>query len=208
MIYNLFFFHNVGSHSEKENNSIFEINNTDLAQQQKTCPEIGKIYEYIAKDRPESLKIHFSEKMYRDLHFFFITKEGILVRLDTRTFRQDIDLSKIFTQIIIPRNLRYDILVECHDKMFHPAKFITFKNVISRYYWPKVLTQVENFVDTCLVCQKALKQKSNRVPMNIFSRSTLFQTWAMDIKGSLIKSEGGNSYLTPSRVMTKTVICY
>ena len=74
------FFHNVGSHSEKENNFIFELNNTDLAHQQKTCPEIGKIYEYIAKDRPDSLKINFSEKMYRDLHFFFITKEGILVR--------------------------------------------------------------------------------------------------------------------------------
>ena len=70
----------------------------------------------------------------------------------------------------------------------------TFKKVSTRYWWPSMAKDVENYVKTCEKCQFRSRYQ-NEEPLQIPPVPTLFSKWGMDLVGPLPRSKSGFQYM-------------
>ncbi|XP_039862407.1 uncharacterized protein LOC120718122 [Simochromis diagramma] len=102
-------------------------------------------------------------------------------------------------RLVIPASCKSLILHLAHTLPWagHLGRQKTYLRVSSRFFWPSMYTDVQNYCRTCPVCQKTcLARKSDRAllqPLPIIS--TPFRRIAMDIVGPLVKSSRGHQYI-------------
>uniref|UniRef100_A0A3P9LR23 Gypsy retrotransposon integrase-like protein 1 n=1 Tax=Oryzias latipes TaxID=8090 RepID=A0A3P9LR23_ORYLA len=102
-------------------------------------------------------------------------------------------------RIVIPKNCRPLIMHLAHTIPWagHLGRHKTYMRVSSRFYWPSMYSDVQQFCATCPICQKtAISRKSDRAllqPLPIIP--TPFRRLAMDIVGPLVKSSQGHQYI-------------
>lgn len=65
-------------------------------------------------------------------------------------------------QLVLPPDLRAMTMESLHDNMGHMGVERTLELIQSRFYWPRMATDVENEVKTCshCVCRKALPERA------------------------------------------------
>lgn len=56
-------------------------------------------------------------------------------------------------RMVVPRALRREILVQCHERMGHMGIDKTHELIGRKYYWPKLYVEVTEYVNGCQVCQ-------------------------------------------------------
>ena len=67
------------------------------------------------------------------------------------------------TRLCIPKGpVRLQLLKDSHDCLFsgHPERDRTFLNLSKHFFWPRMSTDVKNFVRSCELCQR---NKSGRI---------------------------------------------
>lgn len=57
------------------------------------------------------------------------------------------------TRAIIPPSLRTKVLQHFHDEYSHPGKNKTIKLITRFYWWPKIIPDIKQYVDSCKACQ-------------------------------------------------------
>ena len=100
------------------------------------------------------------------------------------------------TKIFVPRDLRNEICHLAHDHPsaghFGQAKTL---DLVQRYYWwPGMRREIEQYVDTCLVCQQA-KYSRQKTPGLLQPLGIPEQPWtelSMDFITQLPKTKGGH----------------
>ena len=60
--------------------------------------------------------------------------------------------SKDFCALVIPKALRYTILVETHDKMGHQGNNRTYSLIKRQYYWKGMVKDVKDYIQRCPAC--------------------------------------------------------
>lgn len=101
--------------------------------------------------------------------------------------------------IVIPKELRPSILMECHDSKLagHLSCRKTLDRVRRRYYWPKMRFDVRNHVAKCDICM-GYKVPSLR-PAGLFGKALKIerpmQVLATDLQGPFPRSKSGYKYL-------------
>ncbi|KAI5618057.1 hypothetical protein C0J50_22646 [Silurus asotus] len=65
-------------------------------------------------------------------------------------------------QLVLPPELRAMTMESLHDNMGHMGIERTLDLILSRFYWPKMATDIENKIKTCsrCVCRKALPERA------------------------------------------------
>lgn len=102
-------------------------------------------------------------------------------------------------KLVVPKNHRYDIIKGSHNPPTagHVGVFKTFAKIAERYYWPKMRSDVSNFVrrcETCL-CHKVSQAKPKD---KMVSHPKVDRPWEMistDLVGPLPRSKRGNSFI-------------
>ncbi len=63
-------------------------------------------------------------------------------------------------QLVLPESLRSMVLTHLHDEMGHLGMDLTLDLARSRFYWPRMIVDVERKIRTCLrcVCHKSLPE--------------------------------------------------
>lgn len=93
---------------------------------------------------------------------------GIIYHLDAARSKnqqsQEIDFDKVHIQLCVPEKRRKSVLQACHDCMAGGGHFglkKTHHAIRDKYYWPKMFTQIETYVNPCDTCQrtKVLRNK-------------------------------------------------
>ena len=64
----------------------------------------------------------------------------------------------------------------------------TYHKLYEHYYWPKMLTSIQAYVQTCNICQRRGKPKRTE-PLNPIQVGELFDRWGMDIVGPFTETE-------------------
>ena len=82
-------------------------------------------------------------------------------------------------KLVIEPNKRPAILVSAHDEAGHHGDFATHAQIIDRFWWPDLTTDVAWFVKTCHLCQ--LRQTCNiLIPPVVTTPAPLFAKMYMD----------------------------
>lgn len=82
--------------------------------------------------------------------------------IDGVLYRKRRDNDKLFYQLVLPEELRAMVLQSLHDDMGHMGIERTFDLAWTRFYWPRMSTDLERKVKTCSRCvhHKALPEKA------------------------------------------------
>ena len=103
-------------------------------------------------------------------------------------------------RIILPQQLRDLILFEFHDSTHHGShlgRLATYQKIFQRFWWPSMRKDINNYVDSCVNCQKSKARHSRPYgllhPLPDVSR--FFQLVGMDFSGPLTKTLNDNRYL-------------
>lgn len=96
--------------------------------------------------------------------------------------------------VIPPVKERRRIVNACHDAVGHWGASATLERVRSRFWWPRIVKEVSDYVKSCHECQLCDNRKNtfcgNKQPVE-----KLFSTFSMDFAGPLPQSQHGNQYL-------------
>ena len=104
--------------------------------------------------------------------------------------------SKPHIQMLVPTDLRPEILKQLHDNAGHMGVRRTMEKVRQRFYWPGYEADVEHWVRDCELCQKRNQpQPLPRAPLGTIRASYPFEKISWDIMGPLPVTNKGNKYI-------------
>lgn len=92
------------------------------------------------------------------------------------------------------KDLRSEILEQCHEKLRYMGIDKTCDLVGRIYYWPGLYNEVTNYVQSCVVCQ-AQSRKQEMAPLEKTDvPNFLFEQIIMDVSGPYRKTCRENIY--------------
>jgi ribonuclease HI len=134
----------------------------------------------------------------------YIFEDGLVFYVDQK--RQDADMKRVY----VPEGSRYYLLKLAHDNPVfggHLGVKKTFRK-LSRFWWPQMHKQVEEYIKSCDICQRYKDPKG--LPhgyMHNIPVSRIFQHLHLDIIGPVRATDRGHLYIvTATDAFTKWVI--
>uniref|UniRef100_A0A672ZPR8 Gypsy retrotransposon integrase-like protein 1 n=1 Tax=Sphaeramia orbicularis TaxID=375764 RepID=A0A672ZPR8_9TELE len=118
----------------------------------------------------------------------FIVDNGVLYALSDDRKR-----------LVVPASCRTLVMHLGHTLPWagHLGRHKTYLRISSRFYWPSMYKDIQQYCATCPICQKTCTvRKSDRaflLPLPVIS--TPFRRIAMDIVGPLVRSSSGHQYI-------------
>ena len=149
-----------------------KITNEELIKQQRNDPGLQEIIDAAEQN----------------LHEKFIIEKNILYRTGRNGNNQ----------LVIPWTMVETILSLYHNQkmMTHPSRDRLFAMLKSRYFWPKMYNDVNNWVNACLVCRKAKPVKPTyHGLLQPIVTTRPFEIVGIDILGPLKDSVDGYKYV-------------
>jgi transposase InsO family protein len=107
---------------------------------------------------------------------------------------------QMIEQLVIPRNLRKEILYSCHEDLFsgHGGIKKTYERLRNRFYWDNMYKDTVEHVQSCLDCEmkKFPTNTGATVPVSLTHKpvSEPCQDWCVDLCGPFPLSRNGNLY--------------
>jgi hypothetical protein len=109
--------------------------------------------------------------------------------------------------LVIKTNEIESILHNIHNEPLggHLARDITYNKIASRYYWPRMYKTIENWIQTCDVCQRQGRPKPKE-PLHPILVGQPFDRVGIDYVGPLPRTTKGNRYIiVATEYLTKWV---
>lgn len=107
--------------------------------------------------------------------------------------------------LVIPDSMKEEILLCCHDDPLsggHLGFAKTFGKIKTRYFWPNMYSEIENYVKSCTNCQH--RKNVPKAPAGLLQPikvGTPFEKLGIDILGPFPKTKLGNTVIV-------TAMCY
>ncbi len=148
----------------------------ELATLQREDPVISNIIKLIQSQEPvpTSRKTESPEfqLMLREMSRFEL-KDDLLYR------RRQCDNRPVF-QLVLPHVLRSSVLTSLHNQMGHMGIERTLELVRSRFYWPKMVSDIETKIKNCERCVKRKSQPEKAAPLVNIHTSRPMELVCMD----------------------------
>jgi transposase InsO family protein len=132
-------------------------NDLDWVSIQQNDSEIGPWIKYVKTGIKPKKGILPTSPLYRQFDHL-ILKDGILFR----EVKNDGD--ETMKQLVLPTTYVKTVLQSLHNEMGHPGRDRTNSLVRGRFYWPRMTSDIENWVQHCDHCLER-KKESHRAPL-------------------------------------------
>ena len=157
-----------------------------LSDAQHADPSIHPVFDLLRKPKKkdQSLNLGEAKLLWREAKRLFIDKNEILCRK-----------SGPLKQIVLPKCYKGLIYQHLHQQMGHLGTERTFQLARKRVFWPRMHTDIEDFVRNkcrCVVQKKARIQPT--APLQSIHSSSPMELVAIDFL-HLEKSSGGHEYI-------------
>lgn len=99
-------------------------------------------------------------------------------------------------KLYVPSSLRKAIIEKSHDDLMagHGGQRATISRVQSEYWWPTMIIDMKNYVESCVVCQRRERPTEKTLGlMNSFIVEDVFECVAIDCIGPLLKTRKANT---------------
>ena len=168
---------------------------TDIISLQESCDEVGQMFKYmlhgqLPENKTEQQKLIISSEQY-------VVRDGILYHFLDAKSKKNKRREESFSQLMVPKCLREDVILAYHDGNAHLGFDKTYAAIRSKYYWPKMYTDIDIHVRTCNTCQKSKRNyNNNKAPLTPLPvPSQPFSRLHMDILGPLTTSSEKHKYI-------------
>lgn len=179
------------SYSETINQ--FSINELDLAKEQRADPEINNIIVYLeTKQLPEDPII--ARRIALTAEQFHLDDNGTLKHLSSLNRKSH---KELVVCVVIPRQLRADVLHEIHDAGFagHFSVERSYLRAKERFFWPGMYVDVKHYVRRCVTCDLSrVNQPPNVAPLKPLPVHKVMSAWSIDFVGPFVTTPRGNKY--------------
>ena len=81
-------------------------------------------------------------------------------------YKHIIYAGKKFLALIIPKSLKYTVLMEAHDKLGHQGNSHTYCLIKCQYYWKGMNKDIQKYIANCVLCQWE-KAKVQQYPLQM-----------------------------------------
>src|SRR6218665_991566 len=163
----------------------------DIAEQQRLCPDIAPIIQYLEQgDLPSNdtkarcLVIESSEYALDNgvlYHYYQPRSKGL-----TRCY---------INQLVVPKSLRQRILNGFHEESSHPGFHRCYLSIRRKYFWKHMHADVQRHIASCQPCQQCKYPVNLRkAPLRPLEPKEIFGRWSMDIL-QLPESKEGYRYI-------------
>ena len=98
-----------------------------------------------------------------------------------------------FSQLVVPSNLKYEILMRCHDDVTagHFGVHKTYEKIRERYWWKGMFKDCEHWCKSCIDCQtKKTPRNRHKAPLLSMPVESAF-----DALGPFRPTHSGNKYI-------------
>ena len=175
---------------------VLPINDVDIVTLQQDCPEIGPFYKYhksgiLPDDVAMARRIAFTSDQYG-------LANNVLYHFYQPRTRNAYKATKSVAQIVIPKQLRYNILSDYHDSIVgggHSGFDRTREAILQKYYWPGMTSDILDYQQSCLKCQRAKDIRQKRPPLQPLPVVGLHKRWHMDFIGPIRNGYDGSKYI-------------
>ncbi|VDI60021.1 Hypothetical predicted protein [Mytilus galloprovincialis] len=170
-------------------------NPDSLFEKQQNCQDFANIIKYLQNNIQDE-KIHRSIVVESK---FYSISNGVLYHLyQGRCTRLPTELRHI-KQIALPTCLREEALHSYHDSLLgggHLGQGKVYSSLLEKYYWPKMHTDVLQYIKTWDRCQRAKRNYNpNNPPLSPMPHVGRFHRWHIDILGPLSKTKDGYEHI-------------
>ena len=163
-----------------------------LIQEQWKDDKWGALLKYLAGGiLPDEGPVRAWVKEWAD---DYVVNGGLLCHLWRRVGGPKHQAS-VVEQVVVPDSLRQQVLIGCHSALDagHRGRLQTYQKVQERYYWPRMYSDVIEFVRACGVCQMS-GAKPPKVPLEGHLQSDIpGARFALDILHVNRQSWGGGN---------------
>ena len=128
-----------------------------------------------------------------DIAPYYFHRENLKI-IDTGELVLNCGLTKF--RLCVPKALIGEIITEYHEGS-HFGIDITFKMIVTKYFWPNLKSDVTDFIRSCSYCQTSkYNTHPNRAPLGKFKTpSGPYEMISMDLIGPLPVTDLGNIYI-------------
>ncbi|KAI3377106.1 hypothetical protein L3Q82_000303 [Scortum barcoo] len=156
--------------------------------------EAGKSCDFVQLQRQdESLQDFF--KQAKAVQQGQVAGEGYFLRDQVLYYKADRDDGE---RLVVPQGLREQVLQLGHSIPWagHLGTKKTLDRIASRFYWPGLSTQVQEYCQSCSVCQLTGDKRVPKFPLQPLPVIDVpFSRIAMDIVGPLERTQSGHRYI-------------
>ena len=170
-----------------------------LRNEQTKDPAIHKIRDLLEKDPP--IRPKWSEVEGESPDFKALWIQWSKLKVQHNVLYRQIQLESqvaVTTQLVLPKNLRKEVLNELHNKRTagHLGIKRTADRVRQRFYWPGFRVDVKRWCKLCLDCEARKPRVGPRhAPLKQFQAGAPLEKIGMDILGPIPETERGNKYI-------------
>jgi transposase InsO family protein len=144
-------------------------------------------------------KVEYEEMSIRDRKMmasneYVLSENGLLYCIETSTLRSR---SKVNTQLrlCIPKTERRRLLYHYHDECAHPGIIHLYETLKEKVWWPRLLSDVIRYVQSCRICQVNKGIRNKYLPRSMNIPTGPWSHLAIDHIGPFPMSNGGNRYI-------------
>lgn len=101
-------------------------------------------------------------------------------------------------RLVVPAKFQKEIMIRYHDHKLagHFGIAKTLSTIRAKYFWPRMIPQIQEHIRNCLFCAKRKAHTSCKAPLQPITPSDyIFERVAMDIMGPLPESSRGHKYI-------------
>ena len=103
----------------------------------------------------------------------------------------------LWKQLVIPKKFRTEIMRQNHDEpqAAHFGFNKTADKIRRRYFWPGMLVDIQNWINTCIICQQDKGTLAQKAPLFPIATGEPWEQLHCDVVGPFPVTESGNRYV-------------
>lgn len=173
--------------------TVLDLEPFDLPKEQQECAEIGPLYTFLSTDvLPDDVALAKKITAMADL---YTIQDDILYNVHRPRAKSKITASDLLRRVVVPKARRLSVMQAYHDDFAHQGFDRCYAVLNLKYYWPKMYTDVYNYVTSCTRCQLARKGPTSSSPLHPLPVEGLFHRFHVDFIGPLKESKSGFKYI-------------
>lgn len=163
-----------------------------IGQLQRSDPELVQLIQFLESGQPYTAPV-CSELSEDNSDNFFLDEDLVLFRHTNAALPYD-----PVAALVVPKHLRKEILYQYHDSPLagHLGFDKTYEKIKLRYYWPKMYSQVKDWVATCEQCNKRKRNYAYKpAPLQPIPVGQPFDRVSLDLMGPFKETPRGNKHI-------------
>ena len=103
----------------------------------------------------------------------------------------------LWKQLVIPKKFRSEIMQQNHDEpqAAHFGFNKTADKIRRRYFWPRMLADIQNWINTCIICQQDKGTLARKAPLFPIATGEPWEQLHCDVVGPFPVTDSGNRYV-------------